>query len=147
MFADTGITFIDNSEYKTTNMFCSLMCARDVLENAVSSSEDVVLSYGDILFEKSVFIKLLDSDATSSVVVDDGWFIYWSVRCEDSLDDAETLMIDSEDYLEEIGQKTMDINCVQSQYIGLMRFDVEGMKNLLAAITGNTCDYLYYFHV
>ena len=42
-----------------------------------------------------------------SVVVDDGWYEYWSARCENPLDDAETLMFDRNDYLTEIGQKNI----------------------------------------
>ena len=65
-------------------------------------------------------------------VVDDGWYDYWTQRCENPLDDAETLMIDAEGYLTEIGQKTTDLRKVQSQYIGLMRFRKAGLKALLA---------------
>ena len=66
-----------------------------------------------------------------SVVVDDGWYEYWSARCENPLDDAETLMFDRNDYLTEIGQKTSDLNKVQSQYIGLMRFKGAGLQAVL----------------
>ncbi|MCM1179017.1 MAG: phosphocholine cytidylyltransferase family protein [Clostridium sp.] len=124
---DTGIHFIVNQEYETTNMVCSLMCAREVME----AEEDILVSYGDIIYEKSVLQKILDSQEELSVVVDDGWYGYWSARCENPLDDAETLMYDSEDYLVEIGQKTTDISKVQSQYIGLMRFTGKGLKAVL----------------
>lgn len=63
--------------------------------------------------------------------VDDGWYEYWSARCENPLDDAETLMFDRNDYLTEIGQKTSDLNKVQSQYIGLMRFKGAGLQAVL----------------
>lgn len=65
------------------------------------------------------------------VIVDDGWYEYWSARCENPLDDAETLMFDENDYLTEIGQKTTDLNKVQSQYIGLMRFKNAGLQAVL----------------
>lgn len=70
-----------------------------------------------------------------SVIVDDGWYEYWSERCENPLEDAETLMFDEDNYLTEIGQKTTELAKVQSQYIGLMRFKKEGLKVMLLLST------------
>ncbi len=124
---DTGIHFIVNREYETTNMVYSLMCARDILEE----DDDILVSYGDIIYGASVLGKVMESRYDASVVVDDGWYSYWSARCADPLDDAETLVLDKEGCLAEIGQKTTDINKIQSQYIGLMRFKGKGLKALL----------------
>lgn len=126
-FAETEINIIINEKYETTNMVCSLMCARKVLEG----QEDILISYGDIIYNENVLQKILDTDETAAVVVDDGWFSYWSKRCENPLDDAETLMFDKDDYLIEIGQKTEKLSKVQSQYIGLMRFRGAGLKAML----------------
>lgn len=124
---DTSIQFIVNEKFETTNMVCSLMCAKEILE----AEEDILVSYGDIIYEKSVLQKILNSKEDLSVVVDDEWYVYWSARCENPLDDAETLMYDAMDYLIEIGQKTNDLNKIQSQYIGLMRFKQQGLKAVL----------------
>lgn len=127
-FKNTGIHFIVNDEYETTNMVCSLMCARKIMMD----EEDVLISYGDIIYNTDVLKKILASEYDSSVIVDDRWYEYWSARCENPLDDAETLMFDENDYLTEIGQKTDDLTKVQSQYIGLMRFHGDGLKAMLA---------------
>lgn len=126
-FRDTDIHFIVNEAFDTTNMVCSLMCARSLIEQ----EEDVIISYGDIIYGESVFAKILEAKDDMSVIVDDGWQEYWSRRCENPLDDAETLMFDEEHYLTEIGQKTTELSKVQSQYIGLMRFRGEGLQALL----------------
>lgn len=126
-FRDTGIHFIVNEAFDTTNMVCSLMCGRSLIEQ----EEDVIISYGDIIYGESVFVKILEAKDDMSVIVDDGWQEYWSRRCENPLDDAETLMFDEEHYLTEIGQKTTELAKVQSQYIGLMRFKGDGLKALL----------------
>ena len=125
---NTGIHFIVNNEFETTNMVYSLMCARNIME----SETDILISYGDIIYNKDVLGKILASTADSSVVVDDDWYEYWSARYESPLDDAETLMFDMEDCLTEIGQKTTELTKVQSQYIGLIRFKAEGLKAMLA---------------
>lgn len=127
-FKDTGIHFIVNEDYDTTNMVCSLMCARSLMEQ----EEDIIISYGDIIYGEPVFRKILDAKDNMSVIVDDGWYEYWAERCENPLDDAETLMFDQEDYLTEIGQKTTELSKVQSQYIGLMRFKKTGLKAMLS---------------
>ena len=127
-FEDTNIHFLVNEQYDTTNMVCSLMCARALME----SEEDIIISYGDIIYGADVFQKILEAKDDMSVIVDDGWYEYWSERCENPLDDAETLMFDQDNYLTEIGQKTIELDRVQSQYIGLMRFKGEGLKEMLS---------------
>ena len=130
LLAETDISIIENPAYETTNMVCSLMCAEGVL----TKSEDVLVSYGDIIYNEGILDKILSSYSDSSVVVDDSWYSYWSERCEDPLDDAETLMFDSEDHLIEIGQKTTELEKVQSQYIGLMRFRGDGVRGILETV-------------
>lgn len=127
-FSGTGVNVIVNDRFESTNMVCSLMCARDLME----AQDDVLISYGDIIYGGSVLEKILRAEDECSVVVDDGWYGYWSERCENPLDDAETLMIDESGYLTEIGQKTTDLGRVQSQYIGLMRFRAGGLVAMLA---------------
>lgn len=126
-FQNTQMQIIVNEAYEHTNMVCSLMCARELME----SENDILVSYGDIIYDENVLKHILASEEEMSVVVDDGWYEYWSARCENPLDDAETLMYDADDYLTEIGQKTTDLNRVQSQYIGLMRFQNQGLKAML----------------
>lgn len=126
-FAGHDIHFIPNTQYETTNMVCSLMCASEIM----AGEEDIIVSYGDIIYDETVFRKILDAQSNLSVIVDDGWYEYWSARCENPLDDAETLLYDQEDNLIEIGQKTTDLAKVQSQYIGLMRYQKQGVREVL----------------
>ena len=81
-FKDTEIQFV-----VTTNMVCSLMCARKLMEK----ESDILISYGDIIYSKEVLEKILQSQDDMGVIVDDGWYEYWSARCENPLDDAEKL--------------------------------------------------------
>ncbi|WP_027204158.1 NTP transferase domain-containing protein [Butyrivibrio fibrisolvens] len=127
---DTQINIIFNEDFETTNMVCSLMCARKLME----SEEDILISYGDIIYTEEVLKTILANTSEAGVTVDDGWESYWRKRNENPLDDAETLMFDREDYLTEIGQKTTDIKKVMSQYIGLMRFKGDGLNQMLATV-------------
>lgn len=127
VLSKTGIGILINENYETTNMVCSLMCAVDLMKK----NDDIIISYGDIIYNENVLNAILNTQDNAAVVVDDGWYSYWSDRCENPLDDAETLMIDTDDYLTEIGQKTTNLDRVQSQYIGLMRFQNDGLQAML----------------
>lgn len=126
-FLGTAIHIISNLDYEVTNMVCSLMCAEEVMK----SVEDIVISYGDIFYEKEIFKKILEAQNEISVVVDDGWHSYWSERCENPLDDAESLVFDESDSIMEIGQKTSSLEKVMAQYIGLIKFSGKGIQKAI----------------
>ena len=119
-------------------------CSFDELESGDFTEEDLIISelipdecqYAETAAGVSILFNDdcigYDALAKASVIVDDGWYSYWSERCENPLDDAETLLFDEESFLVEIGQKTTDLSRVQSQYIGLMRFQGNGVKAVLA---------------
>ena len=120
------LNVIKNPEFDSTNMVETLFCARKKLLNST------IVSYGDILFEDNVLKKIIDSKDDFSVVVDKNWLEYWKIRNENPLDDAESLMINSEGYLTSIGQKVKTIEEIKGQYIGLMKFQNNGIVELKA---------------
>ncbi|WP_179188293.1 NTP transferase domain-containing protein [Kiloniella majae] len=120
-----GVTVLKNERYDTTNMVSTLMCAKEIL------SDDFVLSYGDIVYHPKVMQGLLREEASSCVVVDEEWASYWSQRFETPLSDAESLKIDPQGFLTSIGQDVDNINDIEAQYIGLMRFKGTGIVDLL----------------
>ncbi|MGG7147234.1 NTP transferase domain-containing protein [Clostridium butyricum] len=121
---DLGITLIDNFEYKSTNMVETLFKATDYL------NDEVIISYGDIVYEEDVLKKVLESESNISVVVDHGWKEYWKLRVEDIFSDAESLILDDLGRIKNIGQKVKDIQYIQGQYIGLTKFKKEGLNVL-----------------
>ena len=119
-----NITYFENPNFKTTNMVETLFCAKEKLTNSV------IVSYGDIIFEKYVLQKLIDSDDDLSVVIDKNWKKYWETRFDNPLNDAESLILD-DGYISNIGQKVNSFDQIQGQYIGLMKFQNEGINFLL----------------
>lgn len=109
---------IFNQNYKTTNMVYSLFYDLNFLKNI---NDDLIVTYGDIIFEKQIISKLLNSTYDFSLCVDNNWREYWELRFENPLDDAETLEISKEIYIQEIGKKTNNINKIQAQYMGLFK--------------------------
>ena len=124
---DRNVNFIYNPHYESTNMVCSLMCAKGVLE----SDDEIIVSYGDIIYEESILKKVMEASCEISVAADDGWYEYWKKRCDNPLDDAETFLFDAEDNLLEIGRKTTELSDIQSQYIGLMKYSGNGIRKVI----------------
>jgi choline kinase len=119
-----GLEFFQNKKFETTNMVESLFCASEKL------NESTIVSYGDIIFEKKVLDKLIQSKEDFSVVVDKNWKRYWEMRFDSPLDDAESLKIDTDGNITSIGQKTQKIDEIEGQYIGLMKFQDSGLEKI-----------------
>ena len=118
------INYFHNPNFKITNMVETLFCAEEKL------NESTIISYGDIIFDKIVLEKLIESEYEMSVVVDLAWKQYWEVRFENPLEDVESLLL-HDGYITNIGQKPKNLEQIQGQYIGLMKFQNLGIKNLI----------------
>ena len=110
------IKIYQNHDFDRTNMVETLFCAKDEL------NDDVIVSYGDIVFEESVLEKLLSSNQDFSIVIDDNWKEYWGSRFKEPINDVESLRLDSDNYILDIGKKVSSLEFIQGQYIGLMKF-------------------------
>jgi choline kinase len=131
MLALPGTRQVHNAEWETTNMVESLFCAE------AEFGDDLIVSYADILFEPRVLKNLLDSPHDISVAVDRQWRAYWEYRFADPLSDAESLRLDDQGRITDIGNDIDDIGDAQAQYMGLMRFKgggVEGLKKTRAGL-------------
>jgi len=102
----------------------TLFCAKEEL------SENVIISYGDIIFEERVLEKLIECKDDFAVVVDKNWEEYWNMRFQNPLEDAESLKIDNRGFITNIGQKVSNSNEIEGQYIGLMKIKKDVVKNL-----------------
>ncbi len=106
-----------NPIYDETDMVYSLFCAED----RFPEDRDLIISYGDIVYEPEVVNNLLESDAEVAVVVDKDWDELWGARFDDPLEDAETLKMDEEGQILEIGSEPEDYDEIEAQYIGLIK--------------------------
>lgn len=123
-----NVCFVRNHQYKKTNMVYSLMCAKTIL----ADTDDVIVSYGDILYEVELLKEVIESKEEYAVVVDRGWLEYWKTRFSNPLDDAETLRLDGNKYIVEIGQKAVSLQQIEGQYIGLMHFRKKAISEIIS---------------
>ena len=131
-----GVKYVHNQHYMSTNMVYSLFCALDTYSSS-SNTTDTIVSYSDIIFDPSVLDVLIKSTGYDVyVVIDEDWLNLWKSRMENPLSDAETLKIDSDGFISEIGKKPLSYECIEGQYIGLMKFSPTGLE-LLRQVYGS----------
>jgi choline kinase len=116
-FDGCGARPFHNEQFASTNMVASLHCAQPLFDG----SDDVVVAYGDIVYEPRVLAALLATEAPVAVTVDLGWHRLWSLRMDDPLSDAETMKLDATGHIVELGRKPRGLEDIQGQYIGLFK--------------------------
>ena len=80
-------SYIFNRHYRSTNMVYTLFnCLKE------TKNQDIIVSYSDIIYNKSNIKKLIDSKSQISTVVDVNWKKIWK-RKNKLLTDSETLKI------------------------------------------------------
>ena len=130
-YKDNAIGFNDlkkirNENFATTNMVESLFCSRQEWDQAI------IVSYGDIVYEKGVLKKLIDSQHDISVVIDRNGLKYFKERFgKDFLSKTESLVFAGDGTISKIGEPNPQLSDVQGQYIGLLKFTPAGIKHLI----------------
>lgn len=120
-----------NPRYDKTNMVVSLFSAFDVMEG-----DDLLITYGDIVYSDNVIEQVLNNDSEIGVVVDKGWKTYWEARMENPLDDAETLKVNESGDIIELGKKAKNIDEIQGQYIGMIKIRKDFVPKFISFYEG-----------
>ena len=115
-----------NPRFAETNMVSTLFAA----ENVMTGESDLIISYGDIVFEPRVLAALQACDAPIALAVDREWKRYWAARMDDPLADAETFKVLDGDRVVELGKKPESYAEVQGQYTGLIKVRADHVAGL-----------------
>ena len=123
--------YIFNNKYKTTNMVYSF---NQVLKKI--KSDDVIVIYSDILFEKKCLSKVIKSKFSISTTIDTDWKRKWKKK-SNFINDLEELKIkDSKIY--SLGKKTFDLKNIDGRFLGIIKFSKKTVshlkKNLISKI-------------
>jgi L-glutamine-phosphate cytidylyltransferase len=129
-----------NEFFESTNMVESLFVARSFLEQAQG---DVLISYGDIVYEKKNLQVTMNTPGDIVVMVDDGWVDLWSLRNEDPLNDAETLKYGDKGQIIELGKKPESIDDIKGQYTGLVKISHNKIKEFISFYDQLNHSFLY----
>jgi len=118
-----------NDKYDKTNMVESLFSAVEYIK---SCKEDLIIAYGDIIYSDINLNKLLNSDDEINLMIDQKWRDLWSLRLENPLEDAETLLINEEGLITEIGKKPENYSQIQGQYTGLIKIRADKIEGFIS---------------
>ena len=124
-----GLSTSYNKDFDTTNMVESLFAAMDFIQ---SCKEDLIIAYGDIVYDENNLKVLLMSEAEINLMIDKDWKNLWSLRLDNPLDDAETLMLDEEGFVTELGKKPKGYDKIQGQYTGLIKVRKDKLQDLIS---------------
>ncbi len=127
-FSQLGFQTYYNPLFDTTNMVESLFSARSFLEKAKG---DLLISYGDIIYEKKNLETVLTTEGDVVVMVDSRWHDLWAARNENPLNDAETLKYGKNGQIIELGKKPKSLDEIEGQYTGLIKVKHNKIANLI----------------
>jgi len=115
------ITYINNYEYETTNIYQGLYCAKEKL------TEPTIISYGDIIFEKGILYKLLDYSGDIGIAVDLNWEKAYVGRTQHPPSEAENVLLNNNKIVE-IKKNIQKKERFQriGEFIGLMKLSKKG---------------------
>lgn len=129
LVAERGLRTVRNPDYARTNMVASLMCARECLDG----SDDVLICYGDIVYEPRLVEALAAPASPVTVAVDVDWRRLWELRMADPLADAETLRFDDRGLVAELGRVPSSYDDIEGQYVGLIAVQAAFAPDLVRA--------------
>ena len=112
-----AVNIVLNPRYAETNMVSTLFCA----ESVMTDEKDLLILYGDIIYEPKVLENLIGFDCPLAISVDREWRRFWELRMENPLADAETLKLKDGNRIVELGKKPNGYDEVQGQYMGLIK--------------------------
>ena len=116
------LTYFENKEYKNNNILNSMMYAEEALNG------HVIVSYSDILFEKEVVKRLMESEHDISIVVDIDWRGYYINRKDHPINEAENVIFDANNNVVEIGKILTEKHDVHGEFIGMLKLSPRGSE-------------------
>ncbi|MFG1930084.1 phosphoenolpyruvate mutase [Mycobacterium sp. NPDC048908] len=126
------IRYFDNDAWATTDEVASLVAARDCLEG------DIVITYGDIVFDDFILKNLLSQSADINIAVDGGWKLrkHTDARCDLVVTEGEhdPLQIGACKLLQ-IGVDA-PVDGATGEWIGLLYMRAAGTERLVKLLDG-----------
>ena len=121
-----NISYIKNTQFKTTNMNYSLFCAKKKLSNST------LISYSDIVFDKTVIEQMINFNGDFGIGVNLNWRQSYIGRNHHPFSEAENVLI----YRNKILKIKKNIITKNPKYkvgefLGLIKLSSNGAKNLI----------------
>ncbi len=108
-----------NDDYKNSNILSSLFCAENEL------NDDVIVTYSDIVFDKSIIEKIIDARGDICIAVEENW-----LKAYKQIEEIEKIVFKG-DKVKRIG-KHLGVNDSNGEFIGIAKFTRRGSYILRA---------------
>lgn len=118
-----GVKYYVNEDFANTNMVETLFKAEKEM------NDDILVCYSDILYEKKVLDKVLESKADIGVTIDEDYWDYWKARLDHPEQDTESLVVEG-DRIVELGDTKCGPEKAKVRYVGLIKFSKKGLESL-----------------
>jgi L-glutamine-phosphate cytidylyltransferase len=133
----SNVSYYHNPDFASTNMVESMLYAKSEF------TEDVIVSYSDILYSEKMLTGMINSTHDFAVAVDDNWKIYWKSRYGKIDFDTESLVLDSSDNIVSLGREDPPLEEIDARYIGLLKFSKKGLAEIIRIYEGDYAEYLH----
>ncbi|MCI9527789.1 MAG: phosphocholine cytidylyltransferase family protein [Lachnospiraceae bacterium] len=130
-----GVKYYWNNDFECTNMVFSFMRA------APEFTDDIIVSYADIVFEPKLLKQIINSKYGISILVDSNWKKYWLMRYGTIEHDLESLIIDDTENIVEIGRPCTIPDEMHSRYIGILKFSKQRLKDVIKTAEAASATY------
>jgi len=133
VFNFKNINYFHNKKYNSTNMVYSLMQTKKKL------NFDTLIIYSDIIISDRILEKMLSKNYQSGlfVAVDKSWKKYWSKRFSKQNQDLESLKLDNNLNITEIGKKVFSSKDIDARFIGVIRISKK-INNIILNLWNKT---------
>jgi L-glutamine-phosphate cytidylyltransferase len=119
----TDVTYIDETDYDT-HMVVGLFQAKKEF------NDDIIISYGDIIFEEGILNELIQSKGEVCIVGDEDWKDYWIARIGSFTKDSESYVIGEDNKMISLGIENPEIKDMHARYIGMIKFSKSALNKI-----------------
>ncbi|MBP9863840.1 phosphocholine cytidylyltransferase family protein [Patescibacteria group bacterium] len=119
-----GVRYVQNDDFMNTNMVETLFCAESEIKG------DTLIAYADILYEPRVIAAIQASTVDIGVTVDTDYWTYWSARLDHPEQDTESLVVNDQGTIIELGDSSCPSEKARIRYVGLIKLSQKGAEAL-----------------
>ena len=125
-FTFKNIEYIHNPNFREQEQTGSLMAARSKIAG------DVLIMFGDILFEEIILQQILNSKGDIVIAIDENWEKSYEERHDNPKSEADKVLI-KDDKVIQISAKNIEVNDDNyvGELLGLIKLSMKGSKILI----------------
>jgi len=124
-FSIPNVQYVHDENYSNHDILGSLMTAKKFL------SDDVIITYSDILFENSILEKIINTNGDIGITIDLDWKKQYENRTLHPVSEAENVLLDNSGKITQIRKNIQMPNSVIAEFLGIMKLTDRGCKKFV----------------